>query len=84
MALDEKNIETTIRLIIAHQQRYTEIQEVGARLLHPVVYRSKDGKIALGELTQADKDQLTAKVADLLDEAQVIANNIRQVLAPVP
>ena len=82
MPLDEKNIETIIRLIVAHQQRYTEIQDIGARLLHPAVYRSRDGKLALGQLTQADKDQLTGKVTELLDEAGVIAANIRQALLP--
>ena len=84
MPLDDKTIETTIRLILAHGARYDEIREVGTRLLNPVVYRSKDGAIALGTLTQEDKDRLAARIAELLDEADVIRNNIRQAIAPPP
>ena len=81
MPLDDKTIETTIRLILAHGARYDEIREVGTRLLNPVVYRSRDGDVALGTLTQEDKDLLTAKITELLDEADVIRNNIRQAIA---
>jgi hypothetical protein len=82
MPLDATNIETIIRLIVAHQQRYTEIADLGGRLLLPAFWRSRDGTLELGTLTQDDKTQLTARLTDLLDEAQVIANNIRQALGP--
>jgi hypothetical protein len=81
MPLDEKNIELVIRLIAAHHNRYTEIQEIGGRLLNPVVYRSLDGAITAGQLSQEDKDRLAGRIKELTDEAQVIANNIRQELA---
>jgi len=84
MPLDEKNIETTIRLISAHQGRYTEIADLGAQLLRPHFWRSRDGTLELGQLSQGDKAQLTTRLTELLDEAQVIANNIRQALAPAP
>lgn len=82
MPLDEKNIELTIQLISAHQGRYTEIAELGAQLLRPHFWRSRDGTLELGQLSQADKDQLTARLTVLLDEADVIRNNIRQSLLP--
>jgi len=84
MPLDETNIEIIIRLISAHHGRYTEIAEIGARLLNPTVWRAKDGTLSVGQLTQQDKDNLTAKLKELLDEAQVIANDIRQEIAPKP
>ncbi|OGO08507.1 MAG: hypothetical protein A2Y61_03990 [Chloroflexi bacterium RBG_13_60_13] len=82
MALDEKNIELVIRLIAAHHNRYTAIQEAGARLLNPVVYRSPDGAIVVGSLGQGEKDQLVFLIGQLLDEAQVIAATIRQEVLP--
>jgi hypothetical protein len=80
MPLDEKNIELIIRLVATHQQRYTEIMEVGQRLLNPSAYRSRDGSLVLGQFSEAEKERLIAKLEELLDEAQVIANNIRQEL----
>jgi hypothetical protein len=82
MPFDEKSLETTVRLLAAHQQRYAELHQIGARLLDPAFYRSRDGKLVVGQLPAADLDQLVAKMAELLDEANVIEANIRQAIKP--
>lgn len=81
MPLSERNIELIIRLLAAHQARYAEMQEVGMRLLNPMVYRSRDGTIAVGQLSDEDKERLTTHIRELLDEAEVIASNIRNAIA---
>jgi hypothetical protein len=82
MSLDEKNVETTINLITALQQRYTEIADIGAQLSRPFFWRSRDGSLELGQLTDDNKLQLTTRLTAFLDEAQVITSYIRQALAP--
>jgi hypothetical protein len=84
MPFDEKSLETTLRLLVAHQQRYSELVELATRLLNPIFYRSRDGNLTVGQIPSADLDQLAAKMTELLDEASVIAANIRQAVGKGP
>lgn len=72
MALTEKNIEDISPRVIALIQRLSEVQQIGQRLLTPTLWRSADGKLAVGALTEDEKKELRERIRKDLAEASVI------------
>lgn len=81
MPLTERNLETTLRLLTAHKQRYGEVEEIAGRLTQANFYRSPDGTLAVGQFSAEEKEALAKRIDDVLAEGDVIAASIRANLA---
>lgn len=81
MPLNVKNLEHTVRLALAVQQRFGTIQEIASRLQDPRFFRSTDGELVVGQLTDADLDVLEKAMIEYLDQVEVAAAAIRGMMA---
>jgi len=84
MGIDERNIEQVVKLALAVQQRFAEVQNMANTLQHPSVYRSPRGDLEVGQLTDEDKRLLLGHIITYLDQAEVASAAIRGLIAGGP
>lgn len=81
MSLTDKNVEQVVALLIAYLQRFDEVTNLANHLRSAPIWRSNDGTLQVGALTDADKQQLRDRILKDLDDGDVIATTIRGLIA---
>jgi hypothetical protein len=81
MALTERNIDQILNLTAAYMQRLEEVQRIATALRSTALWRSTDGSLQIGAITDTDKANLTTRITQNLDEAELIIATTRGLLA---
>lgn len=81
MPLTEANVEQITARVVALDNRFLEIRETSNLLRQNTLWRSQDGSLTAGTISQADKKRITAYLNTLLNEAEAIIATVRGMLA---
>lgn len=82
MPITEANVEQITVRIIALGQRVEEVREAAALLHRREFWRSGDGQLTIGTMTDEDKARVEGHITTLLDETEAIIATVRGMLAP--
>ena len=80
MTLSKDNLETATRLLSAHVQRQDIMRQIVTQLGSGAIWRSPDGKL-LVPIPEAEIAQLEEHLKAYLDEADLIATNLRAMMS---